>query len=206
MKHRSLLVVIFLVTALSSLAQIPKGVVLLGASVGLNTNNFSERSNSSIDLNPRVGIAVGNNWVLGARLGVSFSTYKSEEYNYQKDTYNDISGTIFVRKYVPLKNRLGLYTELGAGIGFSRISYKTISIVASSEGRQRASSYNTGITPGIYYRLSPRLLISADVGGLNYTYSKSKYESPDFYPVFSYTSDFRLSFLNSFNFGIDLIL
>lgn len=194
MKIRSLLAFTFIITTLSSRAQIQKGDVLLGASVGVNTNNYSGGSSSNAGISPRIGVAIGTNWVLGARFSAGFSNTKSDS----KTTTTNLGATVFVRKYMPVKNKLGWYAELGAGVG--TVNGKTTN--GSIENKQNTFSYNAGFIPGVYYHATPKVLLSVDAGGIGYFHSKNKNNVT----TTSKTSGFGLNFLSSFSFGIDLVL
>ncbi len=197
MKMRSLLMLTFIMAMLSSHAQIQKGDVLLGAFIGVNTNTYSGGSSSNAGISPRIGVVIGTNWVLGARLSAGVSNTKSETID-SKTTTTNLGATVFVRKYMPVKNKLGWYAELGAGVG--AVNGKTTN--SGIENKQNAFSYNAGFIPGVYYHATPKILLSVDAGGIGYFHSKNKNNVT----TTSKTSSFGLNFLSSFSFGIDLVL
>lgn len=197
MKIRSLLALAFIITTLSSRAQIQKGDVLLGASISSIENSYSGGATSNIGVSPRIAIALGTNWVLGARFNASFGSSNSKGGDAKSHAYG-FGATVFARKYMAVKNKLGWYTELGAGAG-SNYQKSTIS---GAENKTSSFSYNAGLIPGIYYQATPKILLSADAGGIKYTHTKNKYNaSPS-----GNSSSFGLNFLTGFTLGVDLVL
>ncbi|MFT3826763.1 MAG: outer membrane beta-barrel protein [Chitinophagaceae bacterium] len=199
MKSKFLPVIILLMSSAAANAQIKKGDKLLGASLSAGTSSYSGGSSSNAGISPRIGFGIANNWVLGARLGVSFYTAKSKGSD-GKATTTSLSTTVFARKYAPIKNKIGWYAE--PGVGYSRSKYKITQ--GSPISTQESWSVGAGITPGLYYQATDKILVSADFGGLNYSYQKSKGTGSNTYD--QHNSTLTLTLLNSFSFGVDFIL
>ena len=179
----------------SSQAQIEKGDLLLGGSFGINANsaNSSSYTTSNANFAPHIGLAIGKNSVIGLGFGLSYSSNSAAQSNF------DFSSSVLYKKYFVIRNKLGYYLQLHGGILLATNKFTYIDSSGSAmKTNYKSYSYSVGITPGIYYGVTPRLLLTADVGGLGYAYSDGGSGS--------WSSNFNMSFLNSFTFGVDFIL
>jgi hypothetical protein len=193
----SLTIVIFSSIAVLQ-AQIEKKDWLLGGSLGFNTSNpnsgSSNYSTSNANFAPHIGYAIGHNSVIGLNIGFNYSNTSSQ---YKSVSF---STNAFYKKFISLKEKFGIYYQINAGIGWSQVSYP----ISDSTGNVTSKitypshAYNASITPGVYYAVSPKILLNADCGGLGYNYS----DNGDGYG----TSNFAFNFLSSFTFGVDFIL
>jgi len=196
MKKKILLLLAIIVSSVFSLkAQVDKGDWLLGGAFGFNSANLNANSYTSSNANftPDIGVAIGKNSVIGLGFGLNYSS------NSEQESSLDFSSDLFYKKYFVVKNKLGYYLQLHGGILLATSKFTS----ADSSGgivktNYKSDNYSFGITPGIYYEVAPRLLLTADVGGLGYTYSNNGSSSR--------SSNFNMSFLISFTFGIDFIL
>lgn len=201
MKRQTLLLLVIVISSTATLtAQVQKGDVLLGATMGINYWNSdpltSSSSNSS--LSPRIGFGIGQNSVLGLRSSVIYSTNKSET-SIVKTTEMSIGTSVFWRKYMPIKKQFGWYAETNGGIYFGKNVNRN---AVGDKNKTTSTRYVATVIPGLYYQALPKLLINVDFGGLGYSYSRSKYEgSPT-----SRTSNAYINLMSSFTFGVDLIL
>ncbi|MBS1598211.1 MAG: hypothetical protein JST75_08295 [Bacteroidetes bacterium] len=97
-----------------------------------------------------------------------------------------------------IKDRFGWYAQLNGG--FAWAEYSTLAYDSSGSSHKEKSNYNTyniGFVPGVYYRVSPGILINADCGGIAYNYNKSQS---------FWSSTIAVNFLSTFTFGIDFII
>jgi hypothetical protein len=180
-------------------AQIQKGSILLGGSLGYNSSNytiFSSTSNATIS--PRVSYAIGNNSVIG--ISGNFSHGKSKAVNSDdKVTSIGYSASAFWRRYFPVQNKLGWYSEFTGGIGGSSNKRE----IMGGSSKTTTTSWTAGAIPGVYFQALPKLVINANVGGINYYRSKDKGSSGI---TGSKNSAFNVNFLSTFNFGVDFII
>ena len=199
MKKKIYLSAIFAIFLFSAtFAQIEKNDWLLGGTLGLNTSNSSSNSvpigNSSSNANfsPHIAYALGKNSVIGLNLGYS---YTDNSGNYKSSSF---SLNIFYKKYLPCREKFGLYFQFNGGT----ILYKLTQTIDSAGTLIKSSStshvYDADIIPGVYYQASKRVLINADCGGISYAY----YD----YGAGSSSSYFSFNFLSNFTFGVDFIL
>ena len=94
--------------------------------------------------------------------------------NYVEQSIFDFSSNVFYKKYFVIRNKLGYYLQLHGGIllATDKFTYPDSS-GSTIKTNYKSYNYNVGITPVIYYEVAPRLLFTADVGRLGYTYSNS---------------------------------
>lgn len=203
MKRRHLLfTAIALAITSASTAQIKPGDVLLGASLGTGYNSSSSTgsagsSSSNANLSPRIGFGVGNNSVLGARLGVGYHRTKTDGID-DKSTNWGLSAAIYWRKFMPVAKQLGWYLEPAVGVS----SNKSQQTYSGGKSKSTTTSYIAAVVPGIYYQALPKLLINADFGGVSYYYSRSKNTAG----TVSKNNGISLNLMNQFTFGVDFIL
>lgn len=182
-------------------AQVSKGDILLGATLGTGYNNSSSgainTSQSNSNLSPRIGFGVGNNSILGARISVGYGTTKTEEFD-NKSTNFTYGTSVYWRKLMPISKQIGWYLEPAAGVAFSNNTNKSQGI----KSKYSNTAFTVAAVPGIYYQPIPKLLISADFGGVSYSHGTNK--SPN--GIKTKSNDVSLSLLQRFTFGIDFIL
>jgi hypothetical protein len=200
MKHKTLPAFAILIFSCCTLhAQIEKRSLLLGATLGYrNSSTTSYSSSSNAYVNPRIGYAVGKNSVIGLLGNFRYGKSKYDNNPSYKSTSTTYGGALYWRQFLPIQNRLGWYTELIAGIsgGINKTTTSTFT-------KTRHTNYAVGAAPGIYFQALPKLLISADVGGLNFNRSIDKNSNSD---IIGRSSAFEVNFLKEFTFGIDFIL
>lgn len=204
MKKRILLFTAIALTATTTIsAQVKKGDKLLGASMGIYYNNTSGPynsggSSSNANIAPRIGFGLGQNSVIGFRTHFGYSTSKTDESD-AKNTSTSLGGSLYWRKFMPIKGQIGWYVEPNAGITYSSTVNKS-----TAQGKIKTSStnYGVGVVPGIFYQPLTKLLISADFGGLSFNHGESTGQNDQKYK----SSHVNLSLMNSFTFGVDFIL
>jgi hypothetical protein len=180
MKRRLLFVCTILSLATISQAQIKKGSVLLGGSIGTLKNksesNGVETKSSSIYVGPSIGFVVKDNWVLG--INASYSTYDFNQgaSNYGNDG-NGYSIGAFGRKYMPLSSHFYLYGQ--GNLNYNREKSKQFT-GTDNVTNMESKGFNLGVTPGLTYAVSKRFHLEAFLNNLinlNYTNSENKTSS-----------------------------
>ncbi len=184
-------------------AQVQKDNWLLGGTLGFNSNNGNGTnqasfSTSNTNIAPHIGFAVGNNSVVGLNFSANFQTTNGGFHSWS------FVPNVFFKHFFQVKNRFGLYGQLSGGAGWSRSEFQTTDPVTGSltKSHVTTSLYNVGLVPGVYFAVTPGILIDADFGGINYNYSHYK----DFNGGTVNTSNFNFNLLSSFTFGVDFIL
>lgn len=195
------MLVIIISSTATITAQVQKGDVLLGATMGIyygNNSGSNAGSSSNSNLSPRIGFGVGNNTVVGVRTNFRYLTDKSET-SANRLSSTSIGGGVYWRHSMPIKNQIGWYIEANGGVAFQKDVNKN---AVGDKAKATSTEYSVGAVPGIYYQPLPKLLINANFGGIGYSYTRSKYEGN---PRNRYSSVY-LTLMNSFTFGVDFIL
>ena len=99
---------------------------------------------------------------------------------------------------MPFKKQLGWYLEPSGGVSYENNVQK----YSNGETKNSSTRYAVNLIPGLYYQALPKLLISADFGGLGYSYNRNKSSGT---PI-SRSSNVYFNLMSSFTFGVDFIL
>ncbi|WBO84354.1 outer membrane beta-barrel protein [Hymenobacter yonginensis] len=152
--------------ASSAFAQTEKGARYIGANVGNLSYGRSDKNNSiSATLTPSAGVFVGNNFLLGAGLPISYSRSHFET-TFQKSTRREVAvGLVpFARYYLPGTGAHRFFGHLQAGIARGSYRYQAEGMYFASGGQavitkedQRSSqtSLTLGAGLGYNYFLTP---------------------------------------------------
>lgn len=204
MKRQTLLITAIALAATTSLsAQVKKGDLLLGATMGLNYGNSSGSSgsgssSSNANIAPRIGFGIGHNSVMGFRTNFGYSSGRNDG-STVRTTSTSIGGSVYWRKFIPIKGQIGWYAEPSAGVSY------VSNVTKSDPGgkiQTQGINYSALVIPGIYYQPLSKLLISVDFGGLGVNHHRSK----DQFDQRFRNTYVNLSLLNSFTFGVDFVL
>ena len=184
MKLKLLFSLFALTCVLTSQAQIEKGSLLLGSSIGYSQGKTKveqatavSSKNNTFSFSPSIGVALKENLVAGVRFDYlkNTSKYTYDANNAQNGEIKNYGGGIFIRRYVPVVNRLYVF---GEGTAF----YKTIKQTSTqtyynSKTEIKNKGWGTGlsITPGISFGVSKKFQIEGGFNSLlNVSYAKSK--------------------------------
>ncbi len=186
MKQRFLLALVFVCAFMvNSQAQISKGTVWVGGSIGYNQNKVDYKDTarnaktSSLRVSPSIGIAVKDNLIIGIRL--SYGHDKSKNYSYDGEgKTNSYGGGIFVRQYIPVISRLYLFGE--ASVAYTSLKAESTSKLYDGYGNYIkeniiAKSWGTdlNVTPGLAFAITKKFQIETSLNSLfNAGYSKTK--------------------------------
>jgi hypothetical protein len=185
MKLNFFLSLLFVLTCVvTSQAQIKKGSLLLGGSVGFNqikskgdASAVSTIKTNTVTISPSVGVALKENLVAGVRFNYMKYTQKSnyDVANYLNTDIKNYGGGIFLRGYVPVINRLYVFGEGSAT--YTDVKQTSIQGYYTSKQERKIKGWNTGLsfTPGISYGVSKKFQIEGGFNSLfSATYAKSK--------------------------------
>jgi hypothetical protein len=106
---------------------------------------------------------------------------------------------LFYKKYLPIKNRFGMYLLGEAGITWYQDkvdSYDNLGNKISTV--YNGLTYGLALKPGFFYQVSPGILLSVDAGLLSYSYSNEGSGN--------WTSNLQFGLMNNFAFGVDFVL
>jgi hypothetical protein len=167
----------------TSQAQINKGSVLLGTSIGYSQTKSENLASAgthfkiqTFKVSPSVGVALKENLVAGIRFNYLNSIQKStfDPSTHKQDNKN-YGGSLFIRRYVPLVSRLFVFGEGSASYNVIREKYTEhyYSLINDRKGK----GWNTGlhITPGIAYGVCKKFQVECGFNSLlGVTYEKNK--------------------------------
>lgn len=169
MKH-VLFLLIFVSGFTNAFAQFNKGDWFVGGSFGLsfNTSKLSIHRNTSdfnINLDPSLGYFFSESAAIGFVPQISFNTSSVSDVNTGNYSTNKVSGGmgIFYRKYFTVADKFYLFFE-------PRLMY-----IGSNMQDEDFRYVRLSISPGAAYRISPKWMVEASLGGL--LYSRSVYSS-----------------------------
>ena len=164
-----LLSAILLIVAISN-AQISKGTIWLGGSIGYGNSkqgeqNFKQRN---INISPAVGVAVEENTIMGIQLNFSKSKFESSTGSQESHAYG---ADLFLRRYWQIVNRLSAYGHFRAGYASTKEENKSPNYSREVPGW----SIGLGATPGIAFSINKKFQLEAGFNNLLYiNYNKSK--------------------------------
>lgn len=215
MKRSLILIPAFLFLAQISKAQTEKGSQTLGVNLSFgyyNTSgvNVSTPDNSltaqstkftSFSVGPSYSYFIADNLDLGATLNYSLSNYNYGPNNYlTKQDNKDYGGTIFLRKYVLYKNKIGF--RVGPYLGYSLDDQKYIYSAQYnvSNSDSKSNSYEGGANLDLVYYPTKNLGVSVSLANLNYVHTKTN----DGAQGFANTDQVNFNFVNN-NLAVSLL-
>lgn len=181
--------------AFAANAQVSRGTVLLGGSLGFSkTESVPELGYStkykSANVTPAFGVAIKENLVVGIMPGF---IYGYNESNHKTNgtvfsIYNKTNGytlSTFLRKYYPVAKKLYLFGDASINYGNNKLSQKNSSLNQTYFVTNKTNSLNLGLEPGLAYAFTIKFHIEAGLGNLlNIGFSNQKLRSSpdgDFY-------------------------
>jgi hypothetical protein len=215
MKRSLILIPAFLFLVLISKAQTEKGNQTLGVNLGFGyydasgvnistpDNSLTEQSTkfTSFSVGPSYSYFIADNLDLGATLNYSLSNYNYGPDNYlTKQDSKDYGGTIFLRKYVLYKNKIGF--RVGPYLGYSLADQKYIYSAQYnvSNSDSKSNSYEGGANLDLVYYPTEHLGVSVSLANLNYVHTKTNDGSQGF----SNTDQVNFNFVNN-NLALSLL-
>jgi hypothetical protein len=186
MKQRFLLSLLFVCSfMITTRAQIHKGAVWVGGSIGYNQykdapKDMSERDfkTSTLNISPAVGIAVKDNLVVGIRLNYG-DTKTDNNSTIIESKGNNYGGGIFIRQYIPVVNRLYIFGEAAAGYNNTKQTdtYNVFNNGSIVKSQVTTKGWSSGISvmPGIVFSVTKKFQLETSLSSLlGVTYSKTK--------------------------------
>jgi len=180
---------------------------MLGGSVGVQFSKSetdapysSDSKSTTVAVSPQFGVGLKKNWIIGAGVSYNYGKGVNESAtNYQQQEANFMSVNLFVRKFHPFGDRLGIFgqADVSGGLGKQK-----------GEGSQfddyenKLSNYSVVAKPGLYFKPSKKLIIEAMFGYIGYSHT--------IYTPGSGTNEtndqFTFSLTNSLSLGFMVIL
>lgn len=183
-------------TALSTNAQVTKGSLMFGGSLGANvTMESTQKVTGAADtkrpgytewnFSPTVGYFIGNGLALGLSFNVSSNYVYSITTNDGNTTENimrsDLGVSLFARKYMLITEKVYFHGQ--GALGYTSGSFTTRKTVGSSgladDDKNNFSNIGINITPGLTYFVSPKWGIDFSLNNIlayNMTTTKTETE------------------------------
>jgi Autotransporter beta-domain len=216
MKKRIVLASIIFFTAISTKAQINKGLIMLGGDISASTQKISTINSSEtyrhngFMVSATVGKAIKDNFIIGVNAG--YGTNKNEyasQINEIKGT--SFSGGIFARQYKKI-GKGDFYIFLQEGLGVSGFRQRIENTSPASNQETKRTSFSLTAYPGISYAVSKKLHLETGFNNLlsiNYFTEKQESNAPSFDPNKTKGFSFSSSLTNatsSFYLGFRLFI
>ncbi|SIO48473.1 outer membrane beta-barrel protein [Chitinophaga niabensis] len=199
MKKMIVVAVLGLIGTQFANAQVKKGNILLGGTVGVGTSSLKtegvdgKSSATNFEISPKVGYAVNDKWVVGVFANTAFNNAKSITDVKTKST--SIAPGIFVRNYHNLgESKFAFFGEANVSYGFGQTK-----VADTKTGKYTIIDAN--VVPGIAYFVTKRFNIEGVFGGINFASRKDTPQAPAG-PETTSTS-FGLEFTKQFNLGVN---
>lgn len=201
MKKMIVVAVLGLIGTQFANAQVKKGNILLGGTVGVASGSSKVEdtddkvTTTRFNISPKVGYAVSDKWVVGVFANTQFSTVKNKTATADtKQQTNSIAPGIFVRNY----HNIG--ESKFAFFGEANVSYAFGSTKLDGTKTQSISAIDANVVPGIAYFVTKRFNIEGVFGGINFNNEVVKAE-PTGTEITNNT--FSLQFTKQFSLGVN---
>lgn len=188
MKKR-LLTAIAVSFCIGSYAQTGKGKIILGGSVGFNSNKVNSQATqkaTSFNLGPSIGFFTSENIAIGIDLAYDYQKRNPYSQTVTIDNTDYISGASgnksesirvspFLRAYLDLHEKVKLFGQLNAGIQFGR--GRIIDVIPTPDQKNKTTTYLASLEPGIAFFPNKKIAIELKVPLVNYFNQKTKYDN-----------------------------
>jgi hypothetical protein len=216
MKLKFVLAITLVCFYITTQAQIGKGSVWLGGNIRYNKYKYNPNFPNSrvITIRPAIGIATKENTVAG--IDISYSNSLGD-YIYSNGTSQQKIKTygagVFIRKYLPVINRLYIYGQARAGYNNNRAKFKSEYDNIVSETEQKGWDVMLDFSPGVSYAVNKKLQLETGLNNLiSLQYSKMKSEWKDTRnpgsqdKTTSFSAGINLDNLTQFHLGFRLLI
>ncbi|WP_346316755.1 outer membrane beta-barrel protein [Chitinophaga sp. YIM B06452] len=147
-------------------AQVKKGNILVGGSVGVSWSETEEpeakASGTSYHFSPKVGYALTDKWVVGIYAAGNISKGKSDVF---KSRQKSLTSGVFARNYHMLGDKVALFGEANAG--YTKGSYRHNGVKTAD-----FQNFTVDIEPGITWFAGKHLMVEGVFGGLSYLHQR----------------------------------
>jgi len=179
MKQIVLFILLAVVMVVSTNAQIAKGSIWLGGSIGYSENKtdyndgYPDYKKTNLTVTPAIGKAIKENLVAG--IDLTYNNYREQNYSggtYYTTKQNTYGAGFFLRRYLPIVKNLYVYGQGRLGFDYS----KNNQTPASTYGLN-SKGWSTDLTfyPGVSYAINKKLQLETGFNNLfQVQYSKTK--------------------------------
>ena len=152
--------------AFTTQAQTEKGKVILGGSVGFNTNKVKSADKADVNFNvvPSVGYFLGDNFAVGTGVGYTFD--KSVSGGEQTEAFQVAP---FGRYYVPVADKFQFFGQLSVPMAFGTTK-ATDADLEVGDKTGSSTSIGVALSPGFAYYPSKKIGIEFALNGASYNH------------------------------------
>lgn len=208
MKKLIALNVAFVGLAVVSNAQIKKGNLFLGGSLGFTSNSSStdytpakDKSASSFDFGPRVGYFLTDKIAIGAGLSISDNTNKNSPASGSYSTKDETAGfgfNVFGRYLFVNDEKFAFFTDLGLNVNVYANQSDVTTLGVTKTTKSSSGQLSFKLSPGVIWFPANSWGIEGSVGVLSLTSLSYKPDGGD--EVTGSRLDFGLN--SSLNLGV----
>ena len=158
-------------------AQISKGSLYLGGSIGYSKTSEERTATSptipntgelkNLVVSPAIGIAVKQNFIAGINFNYGKGTQNYFAGNNSKYDSKVVGGGVFLRRYYPVATRFYAYGELGAGYAnVSNTQESNYGTGIFTGYQSKGWSVGASVSPGITYNVTKALFLEMEFANL----------------------------------------
>jgi outer membrane immunogenic protein len=153
-----------------AISQPVPGKILLGGNFGINTGTQvgnSDHSETTFDVFPMIGFITGTKMAFGARVGYTYQKLKIED---EKITYSAFGLSPFYRYYF-ISEKGGIFMEamVSSQFGVEKSEYYDGWLSETVTEKTKVTSIAIGISPGVYYYITPGISLEAKFGWFGFS-------------------------------------
>ncbi|MCB0563526.1 MAG: outer membrane beta-barrel protein [Phaeodactylibacter sp.] len=190
----------FILYPVFTMAQLQPGSLFLSGRLSIAANNQnggqvfsssplftsgSDISATTVEIAPSLAYLFSGNLAAGLELSYENSSTKVEQLPSSSIFIPDQENSLrlftvrpFVRYYKPFNEKLGFQLDIFGGLGFGQSTSGRLMNNTIVEVKEDLSSFELGLSPGLYYFISPRFMIDATIGGIGYESQKATVVEP----------------------------
>lgn len=181
-------------------AQFSKGDVILGGNLTVSTStdkvkgSDAKTTDNKFGINPKVGVALNPNWVIGVFADTKFGSAKEDKAAKVK-TF-EITPGVFVRNYHMIgQSKFAFFAEANAGYHLANVKH-------DDDKFATVNGFKVNVLPGITYFVTKHFMLEGAFGGVSYGYDQTKLEAGG---AKLNSSKFDFNFPKEFSLGVNWI-
>lgn len=135
-------------------AQINKGSVLVGGSVGVISEKSDAQKNTQVNISPSLGVALRQNLIGGVFL--NYGSVKNNGAIYSPSRQHSYGGGVFLRKYNPLGRGFYFFWEPRIGYYYAYSKSPINGPISTDFDITKTNSVYLGLGAGVSYAISKK--------------------------------------------------
>jgi hypothetical protein len=216
MKLKFVLAITLVCAYITTQAQVGKGSVWVGGNIGYTKSKYSPSFPNSRGtfIRPAIGIAIKENTIAG--IDINYSNAHSDNIfnnGNSKQKIKTYGAGVFIRRYIPVINRLYIFGQARTGYNNNRVKVKTDYTTHASESEQKGWDARLDFSPGVSYAVNKKLQLETGLNNIiSLQYSKMKSTWKDTLnpgsqtKTTSFSAGINLDNLTQFHFGFRLLI